>query len=41
MLLALDVGNSNVTIGVFEGSESTTAGGCAPFMNRRRTNGAS
>ena len=46
MLLALDVGNTNVTIGAFliKGlmtKSSPAAGACAPFANRPRTSGAS
>ena len=41
MLLALDAGNTNITIGAFEGASSPPAGGCAPFTSRPRMSGAS
>ena len=42
MLLALDAGNSNITIGAFEGAQADLRNGaCAPSTNRPPTNGAS
>ena len=34
MLLALDVGNTNVTIGAFLEANSRGAGACAPFKEQ-------
>ena len=41
MLLALDAGNTNVTVGIFRDGNSSTIAACAPFASRRPTNGAS
>ena len=41
MLLALDAGNSNITIGAFEGQKLITAGVSAPSTSRPPMNGAS
>ena len=40
MLLALDAGNSNITIGAFEGQTSLAAGGFALSMSKPPTSGA-
>ena len=40
MLLALDAGNTNITIGIFKKGGWPITAGCAPFANRLRTNGA-
>ena len=42
MLLALDAGNSNITIGAFDGRRTLIgAGVCAPFTSKPPMNGAS
>ena len=41
MLLALDAGNTNITIGAFEAASSSRTGACAPSTSRPPTNGAS